>query len=295
MRWRRSRRGSGSTEHANIEGPPASDSNGPAALPQEVAAHIPFADEAAKPAHLPEALAVVAPDRHEHELPLATGLLETVSATAIQLHPTGPAEPTPASAESGPSDDPGEARTSQEATSVPQTARSSTTPVCTEVALAAGEPDSGAQSALDEQAIGAQSAAAPADPEDKEASAESRNPFSPEPVVTSDASSRDEVSAGASSWRGHTTTHAGPLVSPYELARTAVEANVTVWSYLRKEGDAALAHLRALSRAKSPTDFMDLQVSELARAHGAALKLGQDLVNAAGHIAEGPGSAPTEK
>src|ERR1700712_4524711 len=103
----RSRRGSGSTERANTEGAPASDSSGPAALLQEVAAHILFADETSKPALLPEAMAVVAPDLHEHAPPLTTELLETVSATAIQLHPTGPAEATSATGESRPRADPG--------------------------------------------------------------------------------------------------------------------------------------------------------------------------------------------
>jgi len=40
---------------------------------------------------------------------------------------------------------------------------------------------------------------------------------------------------------------------------------------------------------------MGLQVSEMTRAHRAALKLGQDLVNAAGHSADGPSSASNEK
>jgi hypothetical protein len=125
--------------------------------------------------------------------------------------------------------------------------------------------------------------------------AESRNPVSTQPAITSDASSQDEVSVGASSQKGRATTQAGALAGPLELARTAIEANVTVWSYLRKEGEAALAHLRALSGAKSPTELMDLQASEMTRALGSALNLGQDLIKTAGHIAEGPGSASKEK
>jgi hypothetical protein len=124
---------------------------------------------------------------------------------------------------------------------------------------------------------------------------ESRTSVPPETAVTSDASSQDDVSVGASSWRGRATSQVRALAGPLELAHTAVQANVTMWSYLRKEGDAALAHLRALSRARSPADFMDLQIGEMTRAHGAALKLGQDLANAAGHGADRPSSASNAK
>jgi hypothetical protein len=125
--------------------------------------------------------------------------------------------------------------------------------------------------------------------------AESCNSVAPETAIASNANSQDDVSVGASSWRGRPTSQVRAIAGPLELAHTAVQANVTVWSYLRKEGDAALAHLRALSRATSPTDFMDLQVSEMTRAHRAALRLGQDLVNAAGHGADGASSALNEK
>ena len=286
MAGRRGRRGSGSTEQSSTEGAPTSDSGRPAALPQEVGvgAHIPVADEASKPAGVPEPLAVVAPDQHEHEPPLATELLETVSATAIQLHPTGPAEATSAPGESRPSDDPGEAEASQEAASVPHAALADSTPAYADVALAADEKDAGAQST-----------AGSADRVVNETLAESRTPVSPQPAVISDASSQEGGSAGASSWRGRATNQAGALAGPLGLARTAIEANVTVWSYLRKEGEAALAHLRALSGAKSPTELMDLQASEMARALGSALNLGQDLAKSAGLIANEPSSGPEEK
>jgi hypothetical protein len=284
MAGRRGRRGSGSTEQSSTEGAPTSESGRPAALPQEVGAHIPVADEALKPAGIPEPLAVGAPDQHEHEPPLATELLETVSATAIQLHPTGPAEPMSAPGESRPSDDPGDAEVSQEAASVPHAALADSTPAYAEVALAA-----------DEQAVGAQSTADSADPVANETLAENRNPVSTKSAVTSDASSQDKVSVGASSQRGRATSQAQALAGPLELARTAIEANVTVWSYLRQEGDAARAHLRALSGVKSPAELMDLQASEMARALATALNLGQDLAKSAGLIANEPSSASKEK
>jgi len=177
-----------------------------------------------------------------------TELLETVSTTAIQLHPTNPAAPTSTPSESKPTADPGEAETPEDAASISQAAPGDTTPAHAEVALAA-----------DEQAGEAQGTAGPADPVADETLAERRNSVSPQPAVTSDASSQDEVSVGASGWRGRATTQARAFAAPLGLvARTAVEANNTVWSYLRKEGDAALAHLRALSGVKSPTELMDL-------------------------------------
>src|SRR3954452_17223707 len=145
MAGRRGRRGSGSTEQSSTEGAPTSDSGPPAALPQEVGAHIPVADEASQPAHVPEPLAVVAPDQHEHEPALATELLETVSATAIQLHPTEPAESLSAPGESRPSDDPGDAEASQESASVPHSALANSTPAYAEVALAHNEQAVGGQ------------------------------------------------------------------------------------------------------------------------------------------------------
>src|SRR5690349_11013562 len=176
MRWRRGRRGSGSTEQANPEGAPVSDSSRPAALPQEVAVHIPSADEASKPAFLPEALAVNAPDQHEHEPPLATELLETVSSTAIQLHPIEPAEPTSAPADSRSSDGPGEAEASQETTPFPQAAPADTIPAYTDAALAADEPD-----------LGARSPASPSGAVADEISVESRNSVPPETAIASNA------------------------------------------------------------------------------------------------------------
>lgn len=283
MAGRRGRRGSGSTENSSTEGAPTRGGNGLAALPHDVGAHIPVANEASNTC-LPEPRAIVAPDQHEHEPPLATELLETVSATAIQLHPVEPTEPTSAPGASRPRDNPGESEASQDATSLPQAAPGDTTPAHVEVALAA-----------DEQAGEAQDTAGPADTVADETLAESRNLVSPQAAATSDASSHDEVSVGASGWRGRATTQAGALAGTIGLARTAVEANVTVWSYLRKEGEAARAHLRALSGAKSPAELVELQTSEMARALTTALDLGQELAKSAGLITKRPSSAPEEK
>ena len=125
--------------------------------------------------------------------------------------------------------------------------------------------------------------------------AENRNSVPPQTAIVPNASSQDDVSVGAPSWRGRATSQAWALAGPLGFAHTAVQVNVTVWSYLRKESDAALAHLRAMSHAESPADFMDLQVGGMTRANEAALKLGHDLVNAAAHIADGPSCASDEK
>ena len=147
MAGRRGRRGSGSTENSSTEGAPTRGGNGLAALPHDVGAHIPVANEASNTC-LPEPRAIVAPDQHEHEPPLATELLETVSATAIQLHPVEPTEPTSAPGASRPRDNPGESEASQDATSLPQAAPGDTTPAHVEVALAADEQAGGLRTPL---------------------------------------------------------------------------------------------------------------------------------------------------
>lgn len=50
-----------------------------------------------------------------------------------------------------------------------------------------------------------------------------------------------------------------------------VEIGSTIARYVRGEGEAALAHLRALSGARSPADVIRLQVGEVQRAADASL------------------------
>src|SRR4051794_1455940 len=106
---------------------------------------------------------------------------------------------------------------------------------------------------------------------------------------------RGSGSTEQSSTEGAPTSDSGrPAALPQEVGAhipVADEASkpagiLTVWSYLRQEGEAALAHLRALSGAKSPAQLMELQASEMARALGAALNLGQDLTKSAGLVAK---------
>jgi len=148
--------------------------------------------------------------------------------------------------------------------------------------------------AEEQQAEGAQGRAVTADPMPNVALAGGSASIQPQPAgaVTS---SHDEVSTGATGWRGRAATQATTLVSPLALARAAVEAHVTVWSYLRKEGEAALAHMRALSTVTSPSEVVDRQASEMTRALRAALSLGQDLAERAGRVAEEQASAPKDK
>ena len=51
----------------------------------------------------------------------------------------------------------------------------------------------------------------------------------------------------------------------------AVEIGTTVARYMRGEGEAAMAHLRALSAARSPAEIIRLQVGEAQRAADASL------------------------
>ncbi|GEP07875.1 hypothetical protein MOX02_59130 [Methylobacterium oxalidis] len=118
-----------------------------------------------------------------------------------------------------------------------------------------------------------------ADPGTGTASATASNqPQSPAPA-SSEVIAQGKGAQPASGWRGRTPAQAKVFAGPLNVARAAVQANVTVWSYLRKESEAAVAHFRALSSVKSPTDAVALQAREMARAVDAALSLGQDLAS----------------
>ncbi|MCJ2059951.1 phasin family protein [Methylobacterium sp. J-048] len=58
----------------------------------------------------------------------------------------------------------------------------------------------------------------------------------------------------------------------------------TITHYMRGEGEAALAHLRALSEAGSPTELMRLQMGEVQRAADASLTCWSDVIRKASRI-----------
>jgi hypothetical protein len=58
----------------------------------------------------------------------------------------------------------------------------------------------------------------------------------------------------------------------------------TIAHYMRGEGEAALAHLRALSDAGSPSELMRLQMGEVQRAADASLTCWSDVIRKASRI-----------
>ncbi|MHB2211090.1 hypothetical protein [Methylobacterium sp. CM6257] len=63
-----------------------------------------------------------------------------------------------------------------------------------------------------------------------------------------------------------------------------IEIGSTIARYVRSEGEAAFAHLRALSGARSPADVIRLQVSEVQRAADASLSCWVTVVSKASRV-----------
>lgn len=85
---------------------------------------------------------------------------------------------------------------------------------------------------------------------------------------------------------------ASEAAGPAKPSRTAfapdrldvVEIGSTIARYVRGEGEAALAHLRALSGARTPADVIRLQVGEVQRAADASLTCWVTVVGKASRV-----------
>ncbi|MEH3117625.1 MAG: phasin family protein [Methylorubrum populi] len=62
------------------------------------------------------------------------------------------------------------------------------------------------------------------------------------------------------------------------------EINARLFAFARGEGEAALAHLQALTRAKSPAEAIRLQVTEMQRAADASLTCFSEIVRSANRL-----------
>lgn len=65
------------------------------------------------------------------------------------------------------------------------------------------------------------------------------------------------------------------------------EINAKLFAFARGEGEAALAHIQALARAKSPAEALRLQVSEMQRAADASLTCFSEIVRSANRLSDG--------
>ncbi len=259
-----------------------SDAVRPVELPPEAEAHSLAGSHASAGTDMAAVLAASDGVHHEPARLLATELLETVSTSAIQLHPAEPTEPMPSAAGDDASNNRGEA-VLQKPASIPDAGLTSPEPAHTESALGA-----------EEETATALESAAPADSASALA-VEEGSALHQQPRTDVDASSQDAVNSGAGDQVARATSEMEALGNPFAVARTAVQANVALWSYLRDEGAAALAHMRTLGSARSPADLLDLQAHEVSRALGAAQTLGRELADAAGKLVSKVGTPAKDK
>lgn len=196
-------------------------------------------DSATHPAEAPVLLEALDSIHHEAPVDLKTDLLETTSATALELPSFGAAEIVP--------------------TIAPEVARDE---------AASGED---AQSGL-------LSAQAPGVMSDINSFGQSavEDADQPLPVSTKPASLREHQLRPADSPQDRPESHTLWPASP-NFTQTVFQMNVTAWVYARTESEAALAYLQALSRARSPSQVFDLQTCEMTRVFGAAVRFGEAL------------------
>nr|WP_318284506.1 MULTISPECIES: phasin family protein [unclassified Methylobacterium] len=64
------------------------------------------------------------------------------------------------------------------------------------------------------------------------------------------------------------------------------EINAKLFAFARGEGEAALAHIQALARAKSPAEALRLQVTEMQRAADASLTCFSEIVRSANRLSD---------
>lgn len=214
----------------------------------------PIQDSATHPAEAPVLLEALDSIQHEAPVDLTTDLLETTSATALELPSVGAAEIVPTIA----SDDAGdEAASADDAQSAAVLAEAPAT--MTDI------------SSVDQSAV-------------EEAD-------QPLPVTTEPASLRDEQLRPAEAPQSRPVSHTFWPASP-GFTRTVFQMNVTAWAYARSESEATLAYLQALSRARTPSQVVDLQAREMTRALDAAVRFGEALAAPGRQLLTGSGLQP---
>lgn len=91
-----------------------------------------------------------------------------------------------------------------------------------------------------------------------------------------------EAVAGAKTAPRHVQIGASFAFAPSLAPLT--EINAKLFAFARGEGEAALAHFQALTRAKSPAEAIRLQVTELQRAADASLTCFTEIVRSANRL-----------
>jgi hypothetical protein len=215
---------------------------------------MPIEDSATHPAEAPGLLEALESIHHEAPIDLTTDLLETTSATALELPSVGADEVVPTIALDGARD---------EATSVDD-AKSGA--LLAEAPALVSDTNSVDQSAV----------------EDTDQSL---------PATTHPASLRDEQLRPAETPQSSPVSHMLWPASP-NFTQSLFQMNVMAWAYARSESEATLAYLQALSRARTLSQAVDLQTREMTRAFEAAVHFGEALAAPGRQLLTGFGRQP---
>jgi hypothetical protein len=214
----------------------------------------PIQDSATHPAEAPVLLEGLDSIQREAPVDLTTDLLETTSATALELPSVGAAEIEPTIALEVAGDEAAGADDAQSAA------------LLAEVPAAMTDTNSVDQSAVE----GAD------------------QPLS---VTTEPASLRDHQPRPAEASQDRPVSHTFWRASP-NFTQTVFQMNVTAWAYARSESEATLAFLQALGRARTPSQIIDLQTREMTRALDAAVQFGEALTAPGRQLLTGSGLQP---
>ncbi|WP_041928827.1 hypothetical protein [Methylorubrum extorquens] len=108
------------------------------------------------------------------------------------------------------------------------------------------------------------------------------------PMATPPTSLHEEQPRPAKVLQRHALSHTLHL-APLTFTQIALQMNVAAWAYAHSENGAALTYLRALSRARTPPQVIDLQTRAMTRALDAAARLGEALAALTQQLLTGSG------
>ncbi|GJE46499.1 hypothetical protein [Methylobacterium soli] len=187
----------------------------------------------------------------------------------------------------------------------PQPPEPESEPAPEAVSEAAAEPEPAALDAASEAPVSepepvvepepaAISAAEPVEAAGQEPESVPESAPEPEPEPALPASAEAPVSAPVSAPLAAASETVRAATSGFQRLSVGLKAqpldiggiNATLFAFLRNESAAALAHIQALSTAKSPADLFRLQVGEMQRAADASLTCWNDLARKASHVVE---------
>ncbi|BAU90932.1 immunoglobulin A1 protease [Methylorubrum populi] len=127
-------------------------------------------------------------------------------------------------------------------------------------------------------------------------------PTVPEPIVSEAAEAAETAVEAANETLARTlaeteaalgappkphSVHIGASFAFVPTFAPLTEINAKLFAFARGEGEAAIAHIQALARAKSPAEAIRLQVTEMQRAADASLTCFSEIVRSANRFSDG--------